>query len=319
MQTRIASTQDINKESYLNSIADQIILSPGEPLNWGSNPGTPQAFGLAAASSEISYELDTDKVTRLNGLNNYSLSYLDMENAAKLNNLALGITISQDMSLTIQQSSNSTANGNTTFAFNVLTSVDSEPSSAFLQYYVVANNYITNGSSYTSGIGAGSVIVVLPTVLANESTLILFARSSSDERITSYAIYDFARSEQATEPADGALTLSPLNYGVTVTGNTSDLSIQNAYVFSFSYQENLSSTANTMQWSIPRLIDTSPFIILINGISQGEFFQEWVSYPQVPLKAGSNFQGSEQNVFSYLVTIKDTVYKVEITFGDVPS
>ena len=108
MQTSINSTQDINKDSYLQAIADHIITNPGAPVNWGTSSSVPADFGLAAASSTIPYELDIDKITRLNNLNSYSLSYVDMENAAKLNNIALGITVSQVMSINIEQTSNST-------------------------------------------------------------------------------------------------------------------------------------------------------------------------------------------------------------------
>ena len=54
MQTRINSTQDINKESYLKAIADHIITNPGTPLNWGSSSSVPADFGLAASPSTIS-------------------------------------------------------------------------------------------------------------------------------------------------------------------------------------------------------------------------------------------------------------------------
>ena len=108
MQTSINGTQNINKDSYLQAIADDIITTPGTPVNWGTSSSVPVDFGLAASSSTTPYELDMDKITRLNSLNNYSLSYFDMENAAKLNNIALGITVSQVMSINIEQTSNST-------------------------------------------------------------------------------------------------------------------------------------------------------------------------------------------------------------------
>ena len=47
MQTRIASTQDINKDSYLKAIADRIIMNPGSPSEWGSSSVSPIDFGLA--------------------------------------------------------------------------------------------------------------------------------------------------------------------------------------------------------------------------------------------------------------------------------
>ena len=91
MQTSINSTPDINKKSYLQAIADHIITSPGTPLNWGTSSGVPADFGLAKSSSEIANELDMDKVSRLNSLNTFSLSYFDLETATKLNNIAFAI------------------------------------------------------------------------------------------------------------------------------------------------------------------------------------------------------------------------------------
>jgi len=77
---------------------------------------------------------------------------------------------------------------------------------------------------------------------------------------------------------------------------------------------------STTQYLIPTIIDNSPFVIVLCGfLNNGTYFQEWTSYPQVPLKAGSSFEDSEQNVFSYLVTINGVLYKVDVSFGDVIS
>ena len=116
MQTRIASTQDINKDSYLKAIADNIIANPGSPTEWGTSNALPVDFGLASSLSHNAYELDMDKICRLNSLNNYSLSYFDLTKAAKLN-LALGIKVSPLMSINVLQSSNSSVGMNTSFTF----------------------------------------------------------------------------------------------------------------------------------------------------------------------------------------------------------
>src|SRR5208283_230048 len=137
MQTSINSTQDINKDSYLQAIANNIITNPGAPVNWGTGSSVPADFGLAAASTTTPYELDIDKITRLNNLNSYSLSYFDMENAAKLNNIALGITVSQVMTVNIEQTSSSQIGGAVSFSFTILISIDSEPTSASLNCYAV--------------------------------------------------------------------------------------------------------------------------------------------------------------------------------------
>ena len=319
MQTSINDTQNINKDSYLQAIADDIITTPGTPVNWGTSSSVPFDFGLAASSSTTPYELDMDKITRLNNLNSYSLSYFDMENAAKLNNVALGITVSQVMSINMEQTSNITTGNNESFNFAILTSIDSEPTSASLNCYVLADNYLSNVTESTSGIGVGYVTVQVPSASTNGAMLIMFARASFDGRITSYAIYNFQNSTQESAPSNDILTLTPLNYTLSYTTNSTDLTIQNSYIFSYTYQQNLTPIQNATQYAIPRIIDQSPFVMVLCGVSKGTYFQEWTSYPQVPLKAGSSFEDSEQNVFSYIVTINGVLYKVDVSFGDVIS
>jgi len=323
MQTSINSTQNINKDSYLQAIADHIITNPGAPVNWGTNNNGPTDFGLAASSSTIPYQLDIDKITRLNSLNNYSLSYFDLENAAKLNNIALGITVSQVMSLNIEQTNNGTIGNDTSLTFAILTSIDSEPISASLNSYVVANNYLSNVTDSTSSIGVGYVTVQIPSAATDNAMLIVFARASFDDRVTSYAIYNFVNSMQESAPSNNILTLTPLNYTLSFTTNTTDLTILNGYVFSYayaySYQQNVTSGQGTSQYLIPTIIDKSPYVLILCGFNNGTYFQEWTSYPQVPLNAGSNFKDSEQNIFSYIVTINGVLYKVDVSFGDVIS
>ena len=318
MQTRITSTQDINKESYLKAIADHIITNSGTPLNWGFSSSVPADFGLAASSSTISYELDIDKISRLNNLNNYSLSYADMANAAKLNNLALGIMVSQVMSINIEQLSNSTIGSEASFTFGISTSIYSKPTSASLHYYVVANNYLSDITNSTSNVGVGYVTIQIPSAATDNAMLIVFARASFDDRITSYAIYNFLNSTQESAPSNDILALSPLNYTLSFTTNSSGLTIQKGYVFSYSYQQNLTSIQGN-QCPIPKIIDKSPLIMVICGLNNGTYFQEWTAYPQIPLRAGSNFEGSEQNIFSYVVTINDVLYRLDVSLGDVVS
>ena len=177
MQTSINGTQDINKDSYLQAIADHIVTSPGAPVNWGISGGVPEDFGLASASSTNPYQLDIDKITRLNSLNNYSLSYFDIATAASLNNIALGISISQVMSISIEQSGNFTVGSDESFTFTILTSIDSEPTSASINCYVAAENYLSDVTNSTSGIGVGYVTLQIPTAAAGNAMLSRFCES----------------------------------------------------------------------------------------------------------------------------------------------
>ncbi|TRO46235.1 hypothetical protein E2P65_06080, partial [Candidatus Bathyarchaeota archaeon] len=63
---------DTFDEGRYSQIARHVLLSEGEPADWGVD-GNITYFGLASTGG--AYELDIDKVTRLNPLNSHSLDY----------------------------------------------------------------------------------------------------------------------------------------------------------------------------------------------------------------------------------------------------
>ena len=314
MQTRIASTQDINKDSYLKAIADRIVTNPGMPVDWGTSSVLPVDFGLASGLSYSAYELDMDKICRLNNLNNYSLSYLNLSNAAKLN-VALGIKVSQLMTVTVLQLRNSTIGNDTSFTFQVSTNIDSKPTSSSLHCYFAAGTYLTEVNASISDVGVGQVTIQTPTSEVEDAFLIAFARASIDDRITSYAIYNFVRSTQESIPSSTNLALNPLNY--TLSLNNTSLGVLNGYVLSYSYQHHLPSLEGSRA-VIPKLLDKSPLVIIVKGTNGTNHFQEWTTYPQIPLKIGANFNGSEENIFSYIATINGALYRLDLSLGDLP-
>ena len=93
--------------------------------------------------------------------------------------------------------------------------------------------------------------------------------------------------------------------------------VLNGYVFSYSYQQQLSSLEGS-QAAIPKLLDKSPLVLVFEGINGTDYFQEWTAYPQIPLKIGANFEGSEQNIFSYIVTVNGVLYRLDLSLGDLP-
>jgi hypothetical protein len=317
MQARIDSTQDINKDSYLKAIADCIITSSGTPNDWGTSSNLPQDFGLAQSQSTTPYEIDMDKISRLNSQNNDSLTYGEILQAAKLNNLALGITVSPLLSVSIWQSENHTMGSQTSFTFGISTSIDSKPADTSLHCYVVANNYLINQTDSTSN-GVGDFTVQIPTSATDNALLVVFARASFDERITSYAVYRFGDSTQQPTPSNNVVALSVIDYTLTYTPVSPNATIEKGYLLSYSYQSNLTSPSST-GCPVPKTIDKSPFVIVVCGQNGADYFEEWTAYPQVPLTAGFNFEGSERTIFSYVVTIKDALYKVDISFGGLAS
>jgi len=315
LQARIDSTQDVNKDSYLKAIADRIVASAGDPLDWGSSGVVPSDFGLASNPPAGTYSLDIDKVSRLSSLNNDALSYVELVNAAKLNSLAVGLTISQTMTISLTQTNNYTIGDQTYISFTVSTAIDSKPTPSNLCCYVVADSYQYNVSATTGDSGTYGLTVHFPSVSADEALLVVFARAPFDMRITSYATYNLATSTQETVPANDALALSPLNYELSYNVS-SGVSLQNIYVLSYSYQQTLTSIQSS-PCRIPALLDHSPIVLVATGQISGQPLEEWTSYPQVPLTAGSSFANSERNVFSYMVTINGVLYKLDVTLGDI--
>lgn len=316
MQTQITSLQDLNKENYLRTIADHIVSSYGAPVDWGSTAGVPVNFGLSANDSSYSYKLDTDKISRLNSQNNYSLSYQDMSKAARMHNIALGISLSQMLSINVELSANNTAGDATTYTFRVSVSQDTGPTSASLHCYAVARDFLSYVSNDTSSAGVGYVSVQIPTSSNGSALLIVFARASFDDRITAYEVYSFAHLSQEPLPNHTFVRLSPLNFTLNVSENYPDLAISGGYALSYAYNSSLALTSDTT-YAIPVIIEKSPIVLVLQGLYGTMTFLEWTAYPQLPLEAGANFVNSEENVFVYHVIIGEALYKLTLRFGDV--
>jgi hypothetical protein len=316
LQVQINSMQDLNKEDYLHGIADRIVSSYGAPKDWGSASGVPTDFGLASSTSAGLYTLDIDKISRLNSQNEYSLSYAEISWASRLYDIAFGVSVSQMLAINVELSGNSSTGNTTSYTFKVSVSQDAGPVSANLRCYFVATNFLDEISNYTTSTGVGYVSVEVPKSSSGPALLAVFARASFNDRITAYEVYAFGHlSEQP--PANGVfLGLSPLNYTLNVHQNFQNTAVQNGYVFSYAYWQNLTSTSNAT-YAIPSIVDKSPLILVAQGINGTTHFAEWTSYPHVPLETGANFEHSEQNVFTYTVIIKDALYKLTLRFGDV--
>ncbi len=315
MQARIDGTSDTNKGSYLKAIADRIVMGAGSPSDWGKNLTLPSDLGLASSSYSGTYDLDIDKISRLNNLNNNSLSYIEMGDAAKLTDIAFAISVSQVMSINLEQSANNTVNGLTYFNFTVSTSINSKLVNAELHGYIVARDFV-DSFNCTADSGSGTFNVQIPSARTDDALLVVFARANFDDRVTSYAIYNFADSKEKSSPDSAALALSPLNYALYFN-DSADITIQNAYAFSYSYNQTIASKGNS-QYSIPNFLDRSPLVLVVSASVNGASTQSWVAYPQIPLTSGSNFEGSQRNVFSYMVTVDGVLYRLEISLGGLP-
>jgi hypothetical protein len=315
LQARIAGTDDANKDSYLKALADHIVTYPGSPTSWGTQSAVPVDFGLAKYPSTGVYQLDIDKVSRLNRLNTNAISYFDLLNSEKLNNMSLGISVAQVMTLTVEQLSTHNAGGVTYAELSVAAGINTKPVCAELHCYIVADGYFYNASASIPQSGIYTLTVHVPTDLVENAYIVAFARSSFDERITSYAVYNFATGQQESQPASTGLSLSPQNYRLSFQ-QTPEVSVQNVYALTYTYINNVTVFQGS-NYAIPKTVDTSPIVLFACGRNGAQYIEEWTSYPQVPLTAGSTFPNSERNVFSYLATVEGVLYRIEISLGDI--
>ncbi len=314
MQTQIDALQNKNEQDYLQTIADSIVFSPGTPEDWGSTGLIPQDFGLSAHDSPHPFELDIDKITRLSSRNDHALSYLQIMKASRLG-VAFGVTVSQMLSVNIQPSGNVSGGGFTTYSFVVTVSKDTVPMPSLLNYYVLASSYLENASVATSDTGDATVSFQLPDSSGGNALLIVFARADIDSRMTSVEVYSFGHLDGNPQPNLTFLRLSPLNQSLTVTSHSQETSITRSLALSFSYASDIIATSNST-FDIPRFRDSSPILLVLQGLNGTSSFAEWTTYPQLPNQTGADFSRSTTNVFDYLVTIDGTFYKLRLNLGD---
>jgi len=164
--------------------------------------------------------------------------------------------------------------------------------------------------------GVGYVSVQIPNASSGPALMVVFARSQFDDRLTSYEVYSFAHLSSEPLSNNSYFDLSPLDYSLTVNPKNPETIVENSYAFSYGYQSNL-TLASENTYSIPASLDKSPTVLVLRGVNGSSHFAEWVSYPQIPLQFGADFSGSEENVFTYTVMIKENLYMLTVRFGDV--
>jgi hypothetical protein len=178
----------------------------------------------------------------------------------------------------------------------------------------VANSFSNDTTSSTSSNGQGTVEMAIPDSSNGTALLIVFARAPYDQRVTAQAVYAFGHLASEPAPNNTYLNLSPLNGTLEVDPKVSDVSLDEAYAFSYVYESDLTSTSNET-YTIPDFLDSSPQVLVVVGWSGSDFFAEWTTYPQVPLEMGANFEDAECFSFNYIVTIDGVFYRLNVQCG----
>ena len=305
-------------------LAEYLLLETGSPANWGAETNeTLTSFGLAKENASVPFELDIDKVTRLNSGNRYNLSFLEAFTAVGAKDKPFRIIIKPIFNITATLASQAENSSEIVYHFDVFTEKSNLPVATRFQCYAVIGDYVASNSSVTSSLGEGSVEIALPTSMNGTALLLIFAEI--EPGTLSYTVYPFIHNlEGSPNQAGSYATLSPLNYTLRADLSTSNR-ILYAKVFTYNYWFNLSETESTstiQYFIIPRILDESPMILVGTGVDTNlsQCFAEWVSYPQVPLDFGLDFTGEHHlaDAFSsrFLVTINSAIYECKIIIGE---
>lgn len=318
----ISGAFDAEASRRFREIAEHMLLSVGEPPNWGQNGQTvPETFGLAKADADNPYELDIDKVSRLNGENLYALSYAQIFKSLGIQDATFSLEIKPFFDTHVNLLKIFAGLDETTYEFEVYTSKNGAQVSAVLRHYVIAENFLEPSNPQHSD-GVKRLNVTLPNNVNGPALMVVFALSYFNEKIASFSVYQFAHNSPKPVHKGAFLKLSPLNYSLTVSMVYAETVLHRAYALTFNYSSELTKTAGANQtatFSIPKLLDSSPIVFVVTGWNSTGFFTEWTTYPQIPLQMGPALKDSPNlsNVFvySYPITVGSVICQCTIWLG----
>jgi len=313
---------DANAAERYEKISSYMLLSQGTPSDWGKDSSAiPETFGLARYASETPYELDIDKVTRLNSENLYAVNYARLFTSLKMPDVSFRLEIEPVFETRASLTATFEGTNETTYEFEILTQKHGNPVKADLKCYVVAEDYF--GTTLVNDSSSSALVnMTLPNSVGGPALLVVFAKAVNDVGIVSFGVQSFAHNSAESQPRGTYLRLSPLNYTLNVSQRYSETSLSTAYALSFAYDSTMSQTLINTQssaFAIPHFLDTSPIVTVVTGSNSSLFFEEWSAYPQVPFQTGADFANSPtlSNIFSftYLVTINSALYECTVWLG----
>jgi hypothetical protein len=316
----LAGRNDTERFQYL---ASNLLFTTGMPSNWGQAKNSVLSnLGLAKAGSILPYELDVDKVTRLNNENIYSMTYPTLWQAFGVKDASFQIEIRTLFELSINLVSNSTQGSQTIYEFEIITQKSGMPIPTSLSGYTVVKDFVNRTESSISSSGEGRVWISIPNSVNGTALLLVFARSNASPQIVSFSTYAFVHNSQSSLPTETFVRLSPLDHVLNASFAYVASEVIKAQVFTFNYNFSLTEKAQgvqTVEYIIPRLLDASPMVTVLTGANGSASFAEWAAYPQIPLQMGANFNetdaGSRIAVYSQIVTIGSALYEVVTKWG----
>ena len=315
-----------NDSERFFQLAQHLLLSMGTPTNWGSLKETiPTSLGFADSAASLPYQLDIDKVTRLNSLNTFSLTYSQLWQSLGVDDVSFRVEVKTLFNITTTLTSTTAGVNETTYMFDLYAHKSGAPALASLNSYVVVRDYVNSVASETAVNGHSSISVAIPNSMSGTALLVTFAKAESNPQIVAFNVYAFSHNSSEPLPNRTFTQLNPLNHILNITFTHPSEEIRKTLVLTHNYNFSLSeksSNAQSTEYDIPRLLDSSVMILVITGFNGSSSFAEWVSYPQVPLAVGADFDNAETGAktvaFSHIVAINFALYEVVTRWRLVP-
>ena len=313
---------DKNVAERYKQISRYLLLNAGTPSDWGEgNQITPTTFGIAKTGSDESYDLDIDKVTRLNSENAYAITYAKMFSILKMPDISFGIEIKPMFEVTINLTATYAGTNETIYQFEILTVKHGVPIPADLKCYSIAEDYLETANPLTSS-GRAYVNTTISSTVRGPALIAVLARSVYQREAVSFNSYSFSHGSAKPEPDGTFLRFGLLNHTLVASFAQSNVTLLKTWAFTFDHNSTLSKTASDNQsvtYDIPRFADSSPIIIVLTGTNSTTFFTERIVYPQIPLQTGADFATlktrAKVSAYTYSVTIDSAIYECTVWIG----
>ena len=303
-------------------LAEILLLDEGEPNNWGSKRDTQPIRPGLGSGSKIQFELDIDKVTRLDPENAYSLDFVEFQKSLGLQDKAIKIRFRSILKMTLELVSRIAQEDHVTYYFEVNTKKSGLPVSAGVHAYTILGDHVLNLTTSTSDSGSGLLEVELSNSLSGVVLLVGFAKMEP-RMVTSCVVQFTHNSEEKAFLAGTHLALSPLNYTLEVELRNQSELVSGAMVLTYGYCFNLTKIEThqtTESYIIPRLLDNCPMVLAVIGRNDSSFFNEWTEYPPFQFEFGSGLIGKNDPMnlysFCFLVDICSILCECEIIIGE---
>ena len=315
-------TADTDIVARYREVSKYILLHLGTPANWGqSNQTKLSTFGLANAEASAQYDLDPDKVSRLNAQNDYALDYAEAFSALGMPDVSFGIEIKPVFEVTTNLTATLSEANQTVYTFEVSTGKHGRYVTSDLMVYVVAEDYVEAKNASVSS-GRTHLNVTLSNAVGGPAVLVTFARSSYDRRLVSFGVYPFAHNSASPESDRAFVSLSPLNHTLTALLVASNVTMSSVYAFTYGHCDipvMLANGSNVATYDIMDFAEPCPTLIVATGYNLTAFFTEEVAYPQVPVQFGAYSATSQTRsdvfAFTYLVCIGSAIYDCTLWLG----